>query len=452
MKRKLLTMMTALGAALAVPSLAPAQDDAAVPLSLEQAIEIAEENNPAYRRAVADLDVAAADVRAGWGAYLPELNLSLSTGGNVSRRLTGEDNFGRPAELEDPITFRGSSTSQSLSLGSITLFDGGTRRGELRAARASSEATGARVEARWMELRAEIGRRYYDAQRASELRALEERLIERVETQLDMTQRLLRLAVRTPVDVLGAEVAVADQEAEIERARGEERKAVLALQEEMGVMDESALTLTDSLPAVFDPEGLDAAVLTEQALGANPRITEQEAMGVQARHRMSIARAARWPTLSANTGVSRSLSATEFHALFEPNPLDQSLFFGFSLSVPVFSQFRTSATLARARAEQAGAGEDLRAARMQTEQEVRSGLIDLQTAYRSLRAAERSAELNRERIEMSEEQYRIGAINFTELQDALDQAADAERQTLNARYEFGTALITLEQRVGVEVR
>lgn len=40
-------------------------------LTLEDALRIAQQRNPAYRQALNDVDVAAAEERAGWGEFLP---------------------------------------------------------------------------------------------------------------------------------------------------------------------------------------------------------------------------------------------------------------------------------------------------------------------------------------------------------------------------------------------
>jgi outer membrane protein len=431
---------------LAVPLVA---QEAPRALGLDEAIRIAEERNPDYQRARAELEVAAADVRAGWGAYLPDLSLSMSTGGGISRVMTGLDPFGRPERLDDPLTFRGSTASQSISLGSITLFDGGRRRHELHSARASERATVAQVEAERNRLAAEVGRRYREAQRAERQVALEMEALEATREREEMARRLLQLAVNSPLDVAGAEVAVAEQEMAVQRARGEVRKAMLALRETLGWMDETPLALTEPVPDPFDPAGLDAATLVSRAHATSPALVQREESLEAVERSVRAADAGRWPQIGTFASFSRSVRAEEFHALFEPNPLDQSFSFGFSLQLPVFTQFRTSASLARARAQRLGAERDLTAARLTVEREVRAALIDLENAHESYLVAQRVAELNRDRVEMAEQQYRIGAIDFKDLQDVVERSDEAERQVLGARFEFAAALVTLEERVGM---
>jgi outer membrane protein len=421
------------------------------PLSLEQAYALARENNPALRRSLAETESNAAQERARWGAFLPSLSASLSFGGYQTRTLTGVDQFGQTVLREDPLTFRGSSASQGLALGSLTLFDGGQRLRELRAAQAVSRAGEARVAGERVRLGAELGRRYYDAVRRERLIALEERLLASARERLEITQRQLRVVASTPVDVLGAEVDVARQEQAADRARGEARKALLALQEEMGVANETDFLLTDEPPPVFDPGSLDAGALVAEALAASPRIAQLDAGVEAAEHRVRAARGARWPTVSGYAGFGRSFSTQGYDAFFDFNPPNQNLNFGLNVALPLFDQFRTSSSVAQSTAGRAGAQEELRAGQLALEREVRSALIDLENAYRGVRLAERAAALAAERLEMAREQYRLGLIPFTSLQTVVEQAAQADRDALNARFDFATARVTLEERAGSPV-
>ena len=418
------------------------------PLSLSQARAIAAEHNPAYRRARNELRVAEAAERQGWGAFLPTLRLSVSSGANLSRSFTGVNDFGQPVRLDDPREYTGSSAMQSITLGDLTLFDGGARISELRAARASARASRAGVSAEARRLEAELARRYYRALRTERLIELEERLLEGAREQLEANQRLLRIAAATPVDVIGAEVDVARQEQAAETARGEVAKAMLALREEIGLAGDTAWTLSDTEPESFDPAALAVDSLVDLALGSDPRVQQLEAEMEAASQRLRAARAARLPNLSAYASASRSAYRSEYEALAELNPLDQSFGFGFSISLPIFSQFRTSYAIAQARAQREGAQEELRAARLAAEREVRTALLDLQNAARAVRLAERAAELSRDRVELAREQYRLGSISFTELQTIIDRAAQAERDALNARFDFADALVTLQEKAG----
>jgi outer membrane protein TolC len=424
---------------------APAQE-APHPLTLEEAKRIATEKNPRYREARNDVETARAAERRGVMAFLPELQLGLSSSGYLSRTFTGEDEFGKPVRRDDPLSLTGSSSQQHVSLSSITLFDGGARYRDLKAARADGDATDAAVVLGAATLEAELTRRYYDAKRKGELIGLEEELLKSAEARQAATERLLRVASASPVDLLGAEVAVAEQARVLESARGEARKAVLALAEEMGVSDAPAWTLTSEPPPVFDPTTLDADSLAARALESSPLLAQLDARAVAGEQRSRAAGAARWPTVSAQAGFGRSVGSEGYGSFFDPNPLNQSFSFGLSVSLPVFTGYRTTQAVTQARVAALNAREEVQAARLTLEREVRGALIDLENAYRSVQLADRGRDLARRRLELANQQFRIGALEYVDLEGVIEQASRAERDAVNARYDFAAARATLEEK------
>lgn len=430
---------------LCLASPAPAQE-APHPLTLEEAKRIAAEKNPNYRQAQNNVETARASERRGVMAFLPELQLSLSSGGYLSRTFTGQDEFGKPVRRDDPLNLTGSSSSQQISLGSITLFDGGARYRGLKAARADADATDAAVLLGATTLEAELTRRYYDAKRKGELIRLEEELLKSAEARQAATERLLRIASASPVDLLGAEVAVAEQGRVLESARGEARKAMLALSEEMGVSDAPEWELTSEPPPVLDPTTLDADSLAESALSSSPLLAQLQARAVAGEQRSRAAGATRWPTVNAQANFGRSIGTEGYGSFFDPNPLNQSMSFSLSVSVPVFTGYRTTYAVTTARVAALNAREEVQAARLTLEREVRGALIDLENAYRSVQLAERGRDLARRRLELANQQFRIGALKYVDLESVIEQAARAERDAVNARYDFAAARATLEEK------
>jgi outer membrane protein TolC len=433
------------------PPTPAATQQAPAPLSLAEALEIAREHNPVYRRALSELAVADADERRAWGSLLPSLSLNFSTGLMQSRVVTGTDEFGRPVRLDDPSVFTRTNAGQSLSIGAITLFDGGARLREARATRASASATRSGVEAEAVRLEAQIARSYHAALRAERQIEIEESLLTSARERLSATDRLMRAGMGGPLDLAGAEIDVAQREQAVLAARGEARKARLALGEAMGTGREIERDLATEMPRLFDPTGLDAEQLVLDAVERSRTLAQAESRRAAASHRLGAARSSRWPSVHVSPFVSRGISASGYDALFDLNPRDQSYGANFSVSLPLFNQFRTTHSVAQARAGVLGTEEDVRAARLEVEVGVRAALIDLQNAYRAVLLADRAADLSRQRVEMAQTRYRLGGITFSELQDVVDRAADAERDALVARFIFATAHVLLEESVGMRI-
>jgi len=439
-----------LAAALLLAGAARAQDSVTV-LTLDRALALTRQYNPAYQRAVAQADASGASVRAGFGAFLPSLSASIGWNGNSSTIVSGQDDFGRPVELPEPLDYRSSSTSQGLS-SSLTLFDGLQNLNNYRAAKSGADASYANVAQQEASVTAEVTRRFYSALQADRLIGVEEQILAVSRQQLEATERLFRVAARTEVDVLGAQSSVAQQEQALEQARGDARKARLSLTQLVGMADLGDVQLSGELPEPFDPTTLDADSLVATARRQSPAVAYAQANAAQAEYSASAAKGRYWPTVSARASFSRSMNLSSYEALFTFNPKNRGFGFGIDVSVPIFTRFQTSDAVARANVQARSAQESLREAELQLAREVRSAHIDLVTAYRRLELAQRGLELSRRRLAMAQEQYQLGTIGFTDFQVIVTQSSEDARRLINAQLEFARATVTLEELVGQPVR
>ena len=104
--------------------------------------------------------------------------------------------------------------------------------------------------------------------------------------------------------------------------------------------------------------------------------------------------------------------------------------------------------IAQAQVGLLNAEETVRLNRLRVEQDIRSQLIDLQSAYDNFPLADRSSEIAAERLRLAREEYRLASRSFTELQQAIEEEANERREAINARYSFIDARITLEETIG----
>lgn len=450
---KAVRAVAAVAAIAAIAASAAGAQERAVParLTIEDALAIARERSPDLAQARNSANAQGSQVRAGFGAFLPTLTAQLNFGGSDSRTVSGLDDFGQPVEEEIVRNFRSSSSNQGLYAG-LTLFNGFRNLTTFRAAKASLAAAEENRLAARARVDAETTRRFYDAVRTRQLIALEERLLTSAREQRDNTARLFRTASATQEDLLGAEADVATQELQLARAEGEADKSVLAVREQLALVEPIAFEVTGEVPAAWDPVSIAADSLVDLAIRVHPDIIRLDAAAGAAHLRASAARGSYWPTVRVGASLSRSTNARGYDALFDFNPQNRTFGFSLSLDWPLFQGFQTRAQVSQAASEALNAEETLRAARLAREREVRAALIDLQNAYRGVALAERAADLSAQRLRLSRERYAIGAITFANLQILIDRAAQEERQVINARYQFAAAAATLDERVGRPVR
>ena len=421
-------------------------------LTLEQAVQIARERNPAFRRVRLGIRDAEARVLSAYGSFLPSLDATMSWSGTRRTTSVGEDDFGGTIIQDQSRTFTSSSASQSVR-SSLTLFDGFKNVNRVRAARKGVDVVEARIAAQELTLVGDVSRAFYEAILRQRQIGVEERLLQSAQEDLERQERLFTIASTDQVQVLTAEVRVASQEQALERAINQAEKARLVVLQRLGTLGE----ITDfepigELPEVFDPGVLDAGDLVALALAGHPSVAQSHAQVGQQEAELARARADRLPSLSATGSYSRGTGTDGYSSFFDFNPNASHGFnFGLSISLPIFQRFSMTQSASTARVAVDQAEEDAWETRLGVEQQVRSAFIDLENAFAVFQIQTRSRDLNRRRLELAQEQYRLGAVTFIDLQRYIDDVAQAERDLVNRQLDFANALVSLDQQVGQRI-
>lgn len=421
-------------------------------LTLEQAVQIARERNPVFRRVQLGIRDAEARVLSAYGSFLPSLDASMGWSGTRRTTSVGEDDFGGTIVQDQSRTFTSSSASQSVR-SSLTLFDGFKNVNGLRAARKGVDAAEASVAGQELTLVGDVSRAFYQAILAQRQIQVEERLLQSAQEDLERQERLFTIASTDQVQVLTAEVRVALQEQALERAINQAKKARLVVLQRLGTLGE----ITDfepvgELPDVFDPAVLDAGDLVALALARHPSVAQSRARVGQQEAELARARADRLPSLSASGSYGRSTGTDGYSSFFDFNPSASRGFnFSLSISLPIFQRFSMTQSASAARVAVDQAEEEAWETRLGVEQQVRSAFIDLENAFTGFQIQTRSSDLNRRRLELAQEQYRLGAVTFIDLQRYIDDVAQAERDLVNRQLDFANALVSLDQQVGQRI-
>jgi outer membrane protein TolC len=241
--------------------------------------------------------------------------------------------------------------------------------------------------------------------------------------------------------VLDAQRRLRQQQASAERQR-------LLLTYTVGIGAATPFELDTAIPDIFDPSTLDPDALVARAAEVHPLLRQADASLATARARSAAARGTRWPRISASFNFSRSAQRPGHEAFGDVNPLNRGWGTGLNFSLPIFKGFGPSHEIEQADAAERDTQHERRRIGLQVEQEIRSALVDLETAYDELELVNQIAALTEERLTMAEEQYRIGALDFLLLQQLIDDNLAAQRQAVDAQFTFITARAALEEKLG----
>ncbi len=422
-----------------------AQDPAgAETLTLQDAIEIARANNPQLRAVETERGAARSAVRSAYGDFLPQ----LSAGTSVGYTAAGTRRFGDVDLAEQPAVYSsGYNLGMSYSMSGATML-------QPRLAQAREQATHARIEGEAAGLESQVSQNYLAVLQADAEYAQATVEVERTDTYVRQAEARLAVGAATPLDVRRAEVQRGQAEfrqLQAENARYRER---LALSRLMGVALPEDVALTTDFE-LFAPEW-DVEALVRTALERNPALRAMEAQATASDTQLRVARSRYLPSVGLNAtlfqGSVLQRSGEEDGPSFPFGYQQQPANMSFSVSIPLFTGFDRRLATDEARAASTAAQENVRAEELRLRSEVATAARTVETAYRGARLQAQVRETAAEELRLAQERFRQGAGTSVEVVDAQTNLSEAEREEINAIYEFHRSLAGLEAMLGRTLR
>lgn len=410
-----------------------AATQAARAVTLQQAVQMAHENNPQVVSATGAISTAQAAERSARGAYLPSLSVNAGTS------LAGSNTFGTPTT---GTTVGGTSDSYSAGLSaSWDVYTGGRRGAEREAAQAETRASQANLTAQRANVSLEVERAFYEVLRTEDLAAVAQSRIQRAEEGVTAAQQRLQLGSATRSDLLRAQLELNTARGDLLQARTERDAARLALGRLVGV--DGAVTATrgaESQVAALDDAQASALLASIQgeapAVLAARAATESAAAGVDA------ARSQYLPSVSLSTGYNWQ----------NQNPvLDESRAswsVGIGVSYPIFNGYQREEGVVRARAQQTAAQAELADAVRGVRTDAARALGQLRLAEERIDLAQQAAATAQEDLRVQRERYRLGSTTILELLTSQEALVQAETDVVTARYDYQVARAELQALAG----
>ena len=407
----------------------------AVPITLDQALEIALERNTELerRKNLVALDQVNLDQKR--ADYYPDLNLSISPSERLGRSLDPAS-----GQIEN-------QRSESLSVrasSSVNLFNGFADQASLEAAQLGLQAS--RVEYAWSEesIALETVSRFLRIFVEDELVRVEEENVSAQERQLERIRAYWQQGTRARADVLQQEAALAGAELRLLNAQRNRELTVLRLREllRLDPLEEAEFARLSVADLNLKPVDYQVDELIRDALAQRPELQAQELRIEAAEEQVRAAGAGLWPTLSLSLAAG-----TEYSSLNQASGLSEQFLdlnpgatVGLSLSIPLFDRERTSSSVERARVQARTEQLALENLEQEVAFEVQQALLDYETARKRLKASLAQKQAAAEALAATEARYDVGAATFVELSQLRAQYVDAAGAWIEAMYE-----VVLEQ-------
>jgi outer membrane protein TolC len=256
----------------------------------------------------------------------------------------------------------------------------------------------------------------------------------------DQAVDALNAGTSSKIDVTRTSVQLHTERFNLAVARNNEAIAKLNLARAIGLPLGQPFELADSLPyADLDPQSVDDALRAAYESRADFRAAQQTVESAQ--HQFEAVRAQRYPTVSVNgdvgwqgatLGTSRNIFSVQA-----------------AITVPLFTGGRIEGeeTQAQSTLRQRQAERD--SLRGQIDYDVRTALLNLQTAKEQVAVARENVDLANENLARSQERFAAGVTDSVEVVQAQQSLSGANDQYISGTYSHNLAKLQLARAIGV---
>ena len=434
-------MKAALAALMFWPVISAAQanqtvmDTAATPITLAEAIRLAQQNAPATVQARGTIQTSSLSVKQVYSQFLPSINLSASTAHQRGDRFDTQGNL---------VPFTGNPTNYSTGLNaSLQLFDGGRRFFDLKKSKADVNAAEANEVTERFQVALQVKQQYYNILAARESESAAQAQLEQANQQLRDASLRLRAGAATTSDSLRSVIQL-----------GNAQLALLTAQNNLSVANATLTRLVASpRPLTATPsDTIDQRIVIPTLAELEPLVKNAPAVE-QAQAELKSAEAASrsaktsyLPTLNMNFSRGGSGLDPKFGLGDKRYAYNQSL--NFSLSFPLFNNLNREVSVLRASVAEDNAEVSLRDARFAAHQTLVQALGQMRTAQAQVDIETSSVAAAVEDLRVQRARYQVGAATLLEVLTSQTQLDQARNALIRARYDYRVAKAQLEALIG----
>jgi outer membrane protein TolC len=332
------------------------------------------------------------------------------------------------------------------------LFSGGRIASGVQLAEHAADAAEAQLEDTRAAMVLSVREAYYAARLAEEAEAIVAASVALARDHLARVRLVQESGQASELDVLRAEVELANLAPQLLQAENARQLALLDLKRLVNLPPAAPVVLTTPLdpaaPELPHPDSvaLPSVIAAEPLLRRRASVRAAEQQVAIREEQVDIARAAFLPSVALTGNFQRQAFPTGF----APEQWQDDWNVGFAVSWPFFQGFRRGAELDAARA-------DVRQAELQTQQ-LREGVrMEYEQAYGELErarlqiAAAATTVAQAERVyQLTELRYREGLATQLDVSDARLALQQARMNQANATHDFYRALARAERALGIE--
>lgn len=427
-------------------TLQPAEAQEAQRFSLNDAIEIALENNYALDQAENNESGAVMQVKSAKADYLPSISTSFSGSKRIGRQFN--ENTG---EVVDATT-NGVSGGVSASL---NLFSGFQNYNSLKSSQFNAQAQHKNVSRIRETIIFETASRYLDLLVNKELLRIDRQNLEVSRDRLKKIKEQVELGSLPKADLYNQQSTVANNKLALTDSRNAVKMSKIRLLRQMQVNLDRPYEFQApdiSLDSIrITPRSYDLDQLIEVSMESREDLQQQKYQVKSNEHQLDVSRANRYPSLSLSSSFRSSYNDQQRDILrengtvigFQDVAFSEQFFnrninrsVGLNVSIPVFNNYNINNQIQQQKISYKNAQLQLEDQQMQIVQEVTEAYNNYESIIQRLestREALRAAELA---FETQQERYDVGSASFVELNQANANYMEARSNRAQAVYNY----------------
>jgi len=407
------------------------------PLTLQECVRIAVEQNPSAAAVLHAGRAALAKIGASQAAYWPTVNFA-----GVLQRSYSEPQKG--SQRQSFLFSSTTTTSDDASLtAQYTLWDSGVRKATVEGAKASYAASDATFQATVQDLALSVQTAFYGLQGALWNKKVADETQKQTGFHLSMAQEQHDVGLVPLSDVLQAATSDANAKLAVIQAANAVTADRAALASLMGLSADTVLDIRLEEPGATLPELPAWHAGRDRALSTLPEIRAAFESSEALRFAVRETQASYLPSVTANG------TAGLFDAGTWPDRQEWSA--GLTLRIPVFTGFARKYQVLQAKEAWESSKMTLESTKLAAEKTAYDAHTQLDTALQAVSASKALVKSAQENSDVAEGQYQNGLGSMTNVVDATLALSNAKYQLIAAHLAVYTAQASWNRATGVDL-
>jgi outer membrane protein len=287
-----------------------------------------------------------------------------------------------------------------------------------------------------------VDQAFYQALTAQAVLKVAQSTIDQRQATDDQIGALTKSKIRSDLDLSFADVQLSQAKVLLLDAQNGEQAAMAALNDVLGSDQNQQYALVDETNATPSPAPENTEAMVQAAFAARPDLASLNDRFIAARQYSTAEHDLWMPAISALAAAGGTpVRADQIQSSWYGTA-------GANISIPLFNGFLYNAEEKEAKLRAQVAQEDVRSLRNVIARDVRTAVLNAQTAYQRIAVTKQMLDQANLALDLASARYKIGLSGIVEISQAQLNQTQAEIAYANARYQYQSALAEVRYQIG----